>query len=648
MRCKAAATALCWIALTAHALADDGSITGRVVDPSGHGVADAAVALYGCGPDEQPIAREQETDARGRYSFRGLAAGQYMIVAESVPRGYAARQALTVKLEAGQQRASADIHLVRGGVVEGTVTDAETGAPVPGAQVTAMGPAGPPSDIRFAAADQQGHYELQVPPGEYNLQAENWEGDFPYGNAQPSERVVTVAEGETVTAVDFALSPKPTLSGIVVNQSGQPVPNATVSVADYGSISYGHDLLGDVDIAQAQADNSGEFTLTLREGPPGGMQSDRAALARDEDAGLAGVVFFSDVTQSVTIAVRPGAWVHARVEDTEGEPLARIPVMVDVADPSRRWGAPGMVADDEIIPGSFLLLQARSDESGELEVGPLPAGHRLRVVPTPGVAEMALSREWQELGFYELTPGQTRELPTLVVNPAGRTIRGRVLDNAGSPQADVEVLASRCQEPVTTGPDGAFELSGLPARGEVWVVAYDLDAGKGIATSADPDFDPNLSVTLEPFGAAKGSLVDNTGLPGANRKVLLSGPSDLRAIGWPGDASVLWHETQTDADGHWAVQDLVGGLKYSVSSGGPDDSLTGFSEFVAEPGRTVDVGNIADILPPGGTAPPPLPRTPTPPSPPASPITRPLLIGILALAFLAVVVLVVGRLQGWV
>ena len=97
------------------------------------------------------------------------------------------------------------------GEVLGTVTNAETGAPIAGATVTA--------GENSALSDADGHYDIHAPTGTYDVTA------TAYGYGSKSVPGVIVAENQNVTE-DFALAPVPsaTVNGTVVDDSGHGWP----------------------------------------------------------------------------------------------------------------------------------------------------------------------------------------------------------------------------------------------------------------------------------------------------------------------------------------------------------------------------------------------------------------------------------------
>ena len=104
------------------------------------------------------------------------------------------------------------------GTLNGTVSNASTGAPLAGAQVTVTGPVN-----RSAITGVGGTYQFTLPVGSYSITVSAF--GFTNGSA-----TVTVTEGQTTTQ-DFPLTPAPSgsLSGTVSSASG-PVANATVTI----------------------------------------------------------------------------------------------------------------------------------------------------------------------------------------------------------------------------------------------------------------------------------------------------------------------------------------------------------------------------------------------------------------------------------
>ena len=105
------------------------------------------------------------------------------------------------------------------GTLVGTVTNASTGDPIAGARVDVTGPSN-----RTLTTGPDGTYRTTLPTGDYTVTASAF--GFQSGTAN-----VSITEGETTTQ-NFALTPATSfsVSGVVSDDSGNPVANATVTI----------------------------------------------------------------------------------------------------------------------------------------------------------------------------------------------------------------------------------------------------------------------------------------------------------------------------------------------------------------------------------------------------------------------------------
>ena len=190
------------------------------------------------------------TDGRGRY-FAQAAPGTPVVGTffaavtfgegepEVGPVYYAPLDGFVLTIAAGETTAR-DLALesLPTGALAGTVTDAETGAPVPGAYVSASATG---SAVGVGAeADADGRFELVVPEGEYLVayDAEGYAQAYYDGASRAADATaVDVVAGATTGGVDAALSPAAgapetvTFRGAVTDAAtGALVPGATVEV----------------------------------------------------------------------------------------------------------------------------------------------------------------------------------------------------------------------------------------------------------------------------------------------------------------------------------------------------------------------------------------------------------------------------------
>jgi len=223
----------------------------------------------------------------------------------------------------------------------------------------------------------------------------------------------------------------------------------------------------------------------------------------------------------------------------------------------------------DFVDGNDLPLAPVSDEQGRLRVGPLPAGWWLEVLPTGETGRMAVNSDWSDLGLYALAEGEVKQLPPLVLNPAGRKLTGRVLANDGQPLANALVLTTgdRSPEPrrIRTDADGRFELTGLRAMGDVGVVAISPDGTQAYGMPCDPDLHLDVELQLQPLSALAVTVVDADGAAVAGARVNLWSPEARYMSPLPGGVQVH-ADSVTDANGQCRIERLVPGLQYWVSA----------------------------------------------------------------------------------
>ena len=229
---------------------------------SGKPIVDATVRLVrwegGLGRPTAP----GRTNEQGAFEFKELVAGSYQLTVaaeryvglefgQKVPWDPGRR----IEIQEGQQFDKADIGLPRTSAVEGRLTD-EFGDPVPGVTVQVARVqfvAGKRRLLPISAAanttrptDDLGRFRVyNLPPGDYYVLALSGPfagADDPSGFAPtyfPGTRVATQAQAvhvgvaQELADISFALAPAPmaSVSGTVVDASGQPARGATVLLA---------------------------------------------------------------------------------------------------------------------------------------------------------------------------------------------------------------------------------------------------------------------------------------------------------------------------------------------------------------------------------------------------------------------------------
>lgn len=203
-----------------------GALAGTVTDDvTGEPLVGVPVAVEGAGG----VARTASTDAAGRYGVYDLPPGEYRVSAGNGAfpehsdyalewyRDQGSRADADLVPVAAGATATADMELALGGRITGRVTDAETGAPLEGVDVSHAA-AGTTGHLGGFPTDADGHYTIGgLSAGTYEVCV-----SFAAGYQELCVDGVSVRLGETAAGVDLALSQAVTPS---------PTPSATVSAS---------------------------------------------------------------------------------------------------------------------------------------------------------------------------------------------------------------------------------------------------------------------------------------------------------------------------------------------------------------------------------------------------------------------------------
>ncbi len=244
--------------------ASSAHISGRVfAEGANTPIAGARVMLMPMRRTTGPLGPppETSTDQDGRYAFQNLAPGSYRIDAQHAGFAQNINQATTMRtidLAAGQALNDVDIWLPRGGAVAGRIVD-PTGAPLAGLHVMVMRrldrPGFGPRLLPVASQGQQTndlgefrlydiaagtYYIAAAPPMAFSAIGGNAAGAagatalattfYPGVTDSAAAQPVAVTAGETASNTSFTMQVAPVfrVSGVVIDESGNPVGGAMV------------------------------------------------------------------------------------------------------------------------------------------------------------------------------------------------------------------------------------------------------------------------------------------------------------------------------------------------------------------------------------------------------------------------------------
>jgi hypothetical protein len=215
----------------------------------------------------------------------------------------------------------------------------------------------------------------------------------------------------------------------------------------------------------------------------------------------------------------------------------------------------------------------QTNELGEVLIGPLPPGVQLDVLLASELRHLVAQNVWEHKEIT-LQPGETYELPPLMLDPEGRAIEGVLVDAEGKPLAGAQVACTEPQWPVnaaTADEQGQFRLTRLPVEGyDVWLIAADTAKQLYVMSPVDPDSDEQVRLVLRPLTSATGLLAGPDGQVLADVPVRMFPALKCR---WQGVTvytvlNAQWvpppQSVRTADDGSWQVSGLVAGAMYAL------------------------------------------------------------------------------------
>ena len=308
-----------------------------------------------------------------------------------------------------------------------------------------------------AVTDEEGNYELLLRESEFprrsTVLAARAEG---YAAERHEVQRGRPRPGGSIRQ-DFTLRPGGTVSGVVRNQRGNPVGNATVSLAKFPQTEELYTLVARGEnphrfFPSAETSAEGYFRL---EGLPRDPSLRLYVEARDYLKHLTGPVSIGD--RDLVIILEDGeASLHGRVLDSDGTPVADLPVRA--LHGGSTSGAAGLLrgfADREAQLTS--LYHTRTDERGRYEFPALRSGAQ-SVLAGFGAPSSRSVAENIMLSFGDNAELNLRFPPT-------RVIQGVVVDRAsGEPVPQVTLTANPVGTPLAAfyaeagGGSGAEEV----------------------------------------------------------------------------------------------------------------------------------------------------------------------------------------------
>lgn len=429
------------------------SLEGKVTDArSGRPLAGAKVLAIGGrgGSIDQAV-----SDAEGRYRFANLAPGEYELMFSA--EGFSAAHE-SVGGQIGETQVK-DVQLSKGLRIAGKVTARDTGEPVAGAKVVAVG--GDESamfeGVKMVESGEDGSFvleEVSVSPqftgnpseGRQDLVVQVFADKAGWVQATPPQ--IEVAPGlQTLERIEILMAPAPRVRGRVVDASGGPVAGVTVRAMTPGREDI-RMFTGRED-EKAVTGEDGRFQLDVVPGDStilvAGKEGSAPEIKSLEEIGI------DRELSGIEIRLVSGGSLAGKVLGPGGEPAPGERVQLTYLG---RASEPGSVD-----PWTFLQIkefnrEIRCDENGAFRLSHLTSG-TWRVSAFEGM----------ETQTAKIVDGGGEASVVLQKRPP-RPIAGVVVDADGAPVASANLYVYNPEtdfsKQTTTSSDGSFRVEGLP------------------------------------------------------------------------------------------------------------------------------------------------------------------------------------------
>ncbi|HPU98124.1 MAG TPA: carboxypeptidase regulatory-like domain-containing protein, partial [Candidatus Hydrogenedentes bacterium] len=430
------------------AAAIEGTVT---VEGTGEGIPEIVVSAQGPGGTVKTA-----TDQNGTYRITDLASGEYSVAVEFRETEFRPGKELPFKKikisREGETVRNVDFSLERAGIVWGYVLSPE-GAGVSRANVmlctsdspfsqmlTAMAS---PESVLNAFTQDDGYYELRGVPlnREWRLYATS-----PSHSPQLADPFVLTANADAVR-IDIYLFSGSMIRGIVVDSSGQRVPDADVICAPaYGRLFQANEA--PIAFRDGQSDAQGTFTIT--EIPPGEYQL--LAVKEGYRRALRGVPVYSDGYSEITgvrleleSAEQGDHQIFGVVLDDRGQGLdgAQVRLVAGGDQPFEKittTGGGGRFQFDSLAPG-YYMLTVTMDGFSPVTVRRVRLDQETRV---------AMRRSATVRGVVRVRSGEL---------PATYTVRAYLIsDDQGRSGIPAVMSDQASNEAVFSDPSGAFQM----------------------------------------------------------------------------------------------------------------------------------------------------------------------------------------------
>jgi hypothetical protein len=447
------------------------------------------------------------------------------------------------------------------GRIRGRILSADTGSPVRRAQVRLSGPE---VGAKTALTDTEGRFEFrELPAGRFTMSAsKTGYVNMSYGQLRPFEsgKTLELADAQVMDKVDIGLPRGSVISGRVIDEFGDPVPDASVT-AMRSTWSNGRRKLQPAGRA-AQTNDLGQFRLFGL--PPGeyyvsgsaqGGQMMQVEMALSMATAGAGSATGSNPSSGYASTYFPGT--------TNGAEAQRITLNV---------GHEAQNTDFALVPVRLAKVSGvvMNSEGRPAEGTMINAVPRNADASSP-IFSMGNSARTDKNGAFTISnvsPGdyilQTRSMPVMSSGEGGRTMIFTMTNDGGGPSGDAEVASV----PLSISGEDVNNVVVVTSKGGTATGSVTFEGGRKpegsnpmriMATPSDAEGPPMLAGGTAPVKA------DNTfelkGLAGGRIVRIANVPA-----GWMLKAVKLNGQDITDGGTDFKAGEAVTGLEVVLSN----------------------------------------------------------------------------------
>ncbi|MBN1291203.1 MAG: carboxypeptidase regulatory-like domain-containing protein, partial [Candidatus Latescibacteria bacterium] len=414
-------------------LIPEGKISGRVVyGDSGNPAKNITVCTV-CDYSTGRYGRKALTDKDGFYTLTNLHSGLYYVslffTEQSNDWTSAVLENITV--EEGKTTENVDITLVKGCIITGTVTEKETGTPIPYHRISAKHPDG---NTRMfygtTLTEKNGRYSLRVYPGEIQVYSGAPLGYEAVGNVT---HTATAENGQTVTDINFEFNKGIEISGIVLSPDGNPVTGVTITARE--AKRFGKEK------GKTITDDNGMFILI------GQTEGTKLLLkAENKELQLRGKTEYEvqpDTKPQLNLNTRSSEEVNEKIQandpvinlehyettnieglvlDESGNPIPKVKI--------------GLIYWDRDLGQGVGIFAGETDNSGNFDIPDLIIGD-----------DYSLNTRIQGYGQTVLSLNSLKKemshINTIILRRADRWLEGTVTDENGNPVTGAQINTSR-------------------------------------------------------------------------------------------------------------------------------------------------------------------------------------------------------------